>query len=77
LDQEKIFDEKYLRFKISRQSLSNRFLYKIIIFRLTGIANPCRERFPLAEFKYVPGAGHWVHSQKPKEFLDLLLPFLK
>jgi hypothetical protein len=36
----------------------------------------CRELFPSAEFRYVPGAGHWVHSQKPKEFLDLLLPFL-
>ena len=35
-----------------------------------------RERFPAAEFRYVPGAGHWVHSQKPKEFLDLLIPFL-
>jgi esterase len=43
----------------------------------TNGVNPFRERFPLAEFKYVPGAGHWVHSQKPKEFLDLLLPFLQ
>ncbi|XP_023337477.1 protein ABHD11 [Eurytemora carolleeae] len=36
-----------------------------------------RERFPEAIFKYVPGAGHWVHSQKPAEFLNTILPFLK
>ncbi|XP_065201252.1 sn-1-specific diacylglycerol lipase ABHD11-like [Planococcus citri] len=33
--------------------------------------------FPRAEFKYVDGAGHWVHSEKPAEFLDLVCDFLK
>ena len=35
-----------------------------------------KELFTEAEFQYVSGAGHWVHSQKPKEFLDCLLEFL-
>ena len=36
-----------------------------------------REIFPGAEFKYVEGAGHWVHSQKPKQFLETIIPFIK
>ena len=36
-----------------------------------------RESFPRAEFVYVPGAGHWVHSQKPREVLQLLTDFLR
>lgn len=35
------------------------------------------ELFPQAQFAYVPGAGHWVHSQKPYEFLELVIKFLK
>ena len=33
--------------------------------------------FPRATFRYVSGAGHWVHSQKPQEFLELVLGFLE
>lgn len=32
--------------------------------------------FPKSEFKYVEDAGHWVHSEKPVEFLDLVCKFL-
>lgn len=32
--------------------------------------------FPKAEFSYVKGAGHWVHSEKPAEFLELVTEFL-
>jgi len=35
-----------------------------------------RETFPEAEFKYVAGAGHWVHSQQPADFLSTVLPYL-
>ena len=35
-----------------------------------------KELFTQAEFKYISGAGHWVHSQKPREFLDCLMEFL-
>ena len=30
-----------------------------------------------SQFEYIDGAGHWVHSQKPKEFLEVLIRFLK
>jgi esterase len=33
--------------------------------------------FPLAEFKVVPSAGHWVHAENPKGFLEATLEFLK
>ncbi|KAG5874589.1 hypothetical protein JTB14_001225 [Gonioctena quinquepunctata] len=32
--------------------------------------------FPNAELKYIEGAGHWLHSEKPAEFLRLTLDFL-
>ncbi|CAG9763205.1 unnamed protein product [Ceutorhynchus assimilis] len=32
--------------------------------------------FPKAELKYIEGAGHWVHAEKPNEFLKLTLDFL-
>ncbi|KAJ8984150.1 hypothetical protein NQ317_017801 [Molorchus minor] len=33
--------------------------------------------FPKAELKFIEGAGHWVHSEKPTEFLKLTLDFFK
>jgi len=33
--------------------------------------------YPAAQFRYVAGAGHWVHSEKPAEFLDIVLKFFK
>lgn len=33
--------------------------------------------FPDARLETVEGAGHWVHAEKPKELLDLVLNFLK
>ena len=33
--------------------------------------------FPNSAVAHVPGAGHWVHSEKPYEFLDMVLQFLK
>jgi len=35
------------------------------------------ERFPKATFDYIEGAGHWVHSQKPAEFIQLVLQHLQ
>jgi pimeloyl-ACP methyl ester carboxylesterase len=32
--------------------------------------------FPNAELKMIEGAGHNVHYEKPKEFIDVLKPFL-
>ncbi|KAK7866277.1 hypothetical protein R5R35_007111 [Gryllus longicercus] len=33
--------------------------------------------FPNAVFEYVEGAGHWLHAEKPTEFLEILCKFLK
>ncbi|RZC40541.1 Abhydrolase 6 and/or PGAP1 domain containing protein [Asbolus verrucosus] len=32
--------------------------------------------FPKAEFRYIEGAGHWLHSEKPSEFLKHTIEFL-
>lgn len=31
--------------------------------------------FPSAKFDYIPGAGHWLHAEKPTEFLKLVTQF--
>lgn len=36
-----------------------------------------RKCFPSAEFEYIPDAGHWVHAEKPKEFVDVLTKFIE
>jgi len=33
--------------------------------------------FPKATFVKIRDAGHWVHFEKPKEFLEVLIPFLR
>ena len=33
--------------------------------------------FPSAEFCSIPNAGHWVHAEKPMEFAEAVLKFLK
>ncbi len=35
------------------------------------------ERFTRANFEYIEDAGHWLHSEKPNEFLDVLFKFIK
>lgn len=32
--------------------------------------------FPSVHFEAIEGAGHWVHAEKPSEFLDAVLKFL-
>ena len=32
--------------------------------------------FPYAEIEAIEGAGHWVHSEKPSEFIQLVQRFL-
>lgn len=34
------------------------------------------EFFPKAELKTINGAGHWVHAEKPKELMEMLMHFL-
>ncbi len=35
-----------------------------------------RRLFPAAEIATIPGAGHWLHAERPNEFLDATLGFL-
>lgn len=39
--------------------------------------NVIKEKFPKAKIVYIKGAGHWVHSEKPAEFLDLIKHFMQ
>eukprot|EP00475_Leptophrys_vorax_P000534 TRINITY_DN10296_c0_g1_i2.p1 TRINITY_DN10296_c0_g1~~TRINITY_DN10296_c0_g1_i2.p1 ORF type:complete len:215 (+),score=45.04 TRINITY_DN10296_c0_g1_i2:113-757(+) len=36
-----------------------------------------RQVFPQAQFEALEGAGHWVHADKPKEFIDSVGSFLR
>lgn len=36
-----------------------------------------RQLFTNVEIKTVQGSGHWVQAEKPKEFLEILKPFLQ
>lgn len=38
--------------------------------------NPIHGYFPRARFEEIPGAGHWLHAEKPREFLALFVPFV-
>ena len=35
-----------------------------------------RALFPRAEFHSIAGAGHWLHAEKPAEFLQVVTEFL-
>jgi esterase len=35
------------------------------------------EYFPHAQITAIPGAGHWVHAEKPAEFLEVVARFLR
>lgn len=35
-----------------------------------------KQIFPSVKFDYIPGAGHWLHAEKPNEFLKLVTQFL-
>ena len=36
-----------------------------------------QELFPYSMLETIVGSGHWVHAEKPKEFLDCVIRFLK
>ncbi|MFW6350943.1 MAG: alpha/beta fold hydrolase [Bacteroidota bacterium] len=36
-----------------------------------------RKLFPDAQIKTIEGASHWLHAEKPKEFLDSVIQFLQ
>jgi pimeloyl-ACP methyl ester carboxylesterase len=34
------------------------------------------EIFPRSILETIPGAGHWVHAEKPKEFFECVMKFI-
>ncbi|KAI8581707.1 hypothetical protein K450DRAFT_230815 [Umbelopsis ramanniana AG] len=36
-----------------------------------------REQFPNSEIKVIEGAGHWVHAEKPEEFVNIVTDYYK
>jgi esterase len=36
-----------------------------------------KHHFPKAELSTIPNVGHWLHAEKPQEFLELTLKFLE
>lgn len=53
----------------------NKFKLNILIFRKSDLPE-IQEYFPLADLIFIEGAGHWVHSQKPEKFLEIVCKFL-
>ena len=41
-----------------------------------GHRDRIRSLFPTAKFASIPGAGHWVHAEKPREFVAAVETFL-
>lgn len=39
--------------------------------------NSIQDIFPHFELATIAGAGHWVHAEKPKEFFDCVMKFIK
>jgi pimeloyl-ACP methyl ester carboxylesterase len=39
--------------------------------------NELRKSFPKGELEMIPGAGHFVHAERPKEFLEMVKNFLR
>ncbi len=36
-----------------------------------------KERFPNSSIETIPGAGHWLHAEKPDAFYDQVISFIK
>ena len=73
IDLQSIELELYFNFKIS-------FSIDIFFLFFTQHSEPdypeIKRRFPSSTITHIPGAGHWVHSEKPKEFLDIASKFI-
>ena len=58
----------------------------LMLTGMAGIALPAVARaedrdviksmFPKARFAKIPGAGHWLHAEKPKEFIAMAETYL-
>ena len=53
----------------------NSFNISLFLFRNADI-NEIRNIFPKADLKIIPGASHFVHTDKPQEFQEIVHKFL-
>jgi len=51
-------------------------IHYIVICRFEDYAH-IKRLFPAAVISHIPEAGHWVHSEKPLQFMACLEAFLK
>lgn len=75
-----------LSFSLFSPSLSLLLHLSIVFFNpvsidFTMVARPShhsaiRRLFPQTQIQTVPNAGHWVHSDKPQDFMDAVISFL-
>ncbi|XP_054281048.1 uncharacterized protein LOC128998742 [Macrosteles quadrilineatus] len=73
------FDSDIANFPVNKMDLNTRTLFigggESDYIKPTDEIN-IKKIFPLAEFVYIQGAGHWVHAEKPQEFLKTVSDFL-
>ena len=65
----------YIRYYLLLYMFSVHVMILIYLFRRSD-HETIRHLFSVAQFEYISNAGHWVHSEKPTEFLAVLLSFL-
>ena len=54
------------------------FLYgDLSEYRVTKHRNIIKENFPMSQFAPVAKAGHWIHVEQPKKFIEMVTKFLK
>lgn len=47
------------------------------LFYRTEDHEEIKRLFPAAKFETIPGAGHWVHADKPNELLAVIKEFIQ
>ena len=54
------------------------FLYgDLSEYRVSEYRSTIKENFPLSQFANVAKAGHWVHVEQPKKFVEMVTKFFK
>lgn len=70
----KMIDKLHFQWLISQPSL---FIYGgASRYVLEEDIQEISESFPQAEFVEIPGAGHWLHAEKPQEFFEAVRDFI-
>lgn len=53
-------------------------LFLFSVFPLSSEDYPEIQRlFPSADIQYIPDASHWIHADKPLEFISSIITFVQ